>query len=254
MTINSSLKRNRNAASPYGVRGWRLAYVILMLAVVAAGEIAVAGAPTDSLDLRVFKNAHEFSPDSLPSVFPRHRPFKLLLHARGNFHANLTARQLADTLAALHKLVGLQYYSRTEKKMKTLFKASAVVPFPASNKASPAPAFRALPIDTSFYFFQIDNRLGKVAYRADLQAEKERVTFFIYNVSPVSKWGLQIAEIGDFLVFIELRHHGDQWRFDGWQWTHPKGGLLGILVHEDSLINRFRAVAGFYLKAMSQSP
>lgn len=227
-------------------------YVILMIGFVAACEIAVAGAQTDSLDFRVYKSANAFSADSLPSVFPRHRPFKLLLHARGNFNANLSALQLADTLAALHKLVGLQYYSRTEKKMKTLFKASAVIPFPASNKASPSPAFRALPIDTSFYFFQIDNRLGKVAYRADLRAEKNHVTFFVYNVSPVSKWGLQIAEIGDFLVFIELQRHENEWRFDGWQWTHPKGGLLGILVHEDSLIHRFRAVAGFYLKAMNQ--
>lgn len=227
-------------------------YVMLMLGFVAPCEFAVAGAQTDSLDLRVYKSAKEFGSDSLPSVFPRHRPFKLLLHARGNFHANLSALQLADTLAALHKLVGLQYYSRTEKKMKTLFKASAVVPFPASSKTATAPAFRALPIDTSFYFFQIDNRLGKVTYRADLRAEKDHVTFFIYNVSPVSKWGLQIAEIGDFLVLIELQRHGNEWHFSGWQWTHPKGGLLGILVHEDSLVHRFRAVAGFYLNAMNQ--
>lgn len=226
-------------------------YVMLIIGLVVSCEFAVAGAQTDSLDLRVYKSAKEFSADSLPSVFPRHRPFKLLIHARGNFHANLSALQLADTLAALHRLVGLQYYSRTEKKMKTLFKASAVVPFPASNQASPSPAFRALPIDTSFYFFQIDNRLGKVTYRADLRAGKNHVTFFIYNVSPVSKWGLQIAEIGDFLVLIELQRLGDEWRFSGWQWTHPKGGLLGILVHEDSLVHRFRAVAGFYLNAMN---
>ncbi|KAA0229590.1 hypothetical protein EDS67_11195 [candidate division KSB1 bacterium] len=225
---------------------------LLSIYISAACEFAVAGASTDSLDLRVYKNANAFSSDSLPPVFPRHRPFKLLIHARGNFNVNLSALQLADTLAAVHKLAGLQYYSRTEKKTKTLFKASAVVPFPASNRTSPSPAFRALPIDTSFYFFQIDNRLGKVAYRADLRAEKNHVTFFVYNVSPVSKWGLQIAEIGDFLVFIELQRHEDEWRFDGWQWTHPKGGLLGILVHEDSLVHRFRAVAGFYLDAMKQ--
>lgn len=229
-----------------------ICFTFLAIYFFAVCEFAVAGAQGDSLDLRVYKSANAFSGDSLPSVFPRHRPFKLLLHARGNFNANLSALQLADTLAAVHKLVGLQYYSRTEKKMKTLFKASAVVPFPASSKTATTPAFRALPIDTSFYFFQIDNRLGKVTYRADLRVEKNHVTFFIYNVSPVSKWGLQLAEIGDFLVLIELHRHENEWRFDGWQWTHPKGGLLGILVHEDSLVHRFRAVAGFYLDAMQQ--
>ncbi|MFN4257522.1 MAG: DUF6675 family protein, partial [Saprospiraceae bacterium] len=173
----------------------------------------------------------------------------------GRVQSRLTVLQIADSLAALHRLTGLQYYSRTEKKHTTLFKVSAVLAHPAARSAVPAPVFRSLPIDTTFYFYQIDNRLGRVIYRASLQSDGTRVRLLAQNVSPVSKWGLQLAEIGDFFVLVELRRRArGEFDFCLWQWTRFKAGILGTLVHEESFVHRLRAVAGFYLERLGQKP
>lgn len=219
----------------------------------ALPAVAAAGNPGDSLHVEVFHNLQELRADTLPPEFPRHRPFKLLLRARGRVQSRLSVLQIADSLAALQRLAGLQYYSRTEKKRTTLFKASAVLAHPAARQAARAPVFRSLPIDTTFYFYQIDNRLGRIIYRATLQSEHTRVRFLAQNVAPVSKWGIQLVEIGDFIVSVELRQRapGD-FDFCLWQWSRFKGGILGILVQEESFVHRLRAVAGFYLEKLGQ--
>ncbi len=236
------------------MRPWQM--VILIVGGMAFLPIATtAGGAGDSLRVEIFHHLQELERDSLPQEFPRHRPFKLLLRTRGRLHTRLSNLQIADTLAALERLTGLQYYSRTEKKHTTLFKASAVLAHPAARQAARSPVFRSLPVDTAFYFYQIDNRLGRVIYRADLRSDRSSVRLLAQNLSPVSKWGMQLAEIGDFIVLIELhRRAGGELEFCLWQWSRFKGGILGILVQEESFVHRLRAVAGFYLARLSAPP
>jgi len=235
----------------------RLRVLLLLFAgcISVLSARATADNSGDSLQVGIFHNLHELRADTLPPEFPRHRPFKLLLRTRGRLHTRLSNLQIADTLAALERLTGLQYYSRTEKKHTTLFKASAVLAHPAARQAARSPVFRSLPVDTAFYFYQIDNRLGRVIYRADLRSDRSSVRLLAQNLSPVSKWGMQLAEIGDFIVLIELRRRaGGELEFCLWQWSRFKGGILGILVQEESFVHRLRAVAGFYLAKLSAPP
>jgi len=227
-------------------------WLLLAIGVFWLSPPACYSQPEQPLRLSIYRNGKGVSKSELPRVFPSHRPFKLLLRYRGQVATGLNMLQIADTLAALQRLAGLQYYSRTEKKKTTLFKESAVVPFPSARRATTDPVFRSLPIDTTFYFYQVDNRLGKVSYRADLKASRTRVTFFAYNVTPVNKFGLQLAAIGDFLLYVEIEKHKNNLEFDLWQWMRFKSGILGILVKEESFVNRLKAIAGHYVEAVGK--
>ena len=112
--------------------------------------------------------------------------------------------------------------------------------------------FHALPIDTSFYIRQIDNRFGTVVYRATLQAQGQQVIFWVSNVIPLKKFGLQLAEIGDGILFIAIQKRGDYLDFTAWQWLRFTSGLPAFLAPEKSFAHRLRAVAGFYLNALAE--
>jgi len=203
----------------------------------------------DSLRVAIYHKG-EF-PTQLPEVFPQHRPFKLLLHVQAKLNSRATTLQIADTLAAVQKLAGLQYYSHSEKKMKLLFKESARIEHPHAHAPLPSPVFRKLPIDTTFYIRQVDNRIGPAVYRTTLRADSVNVTFFLYNVFPASKLGLQLVESGDFLLYIAVqRTRAGELELNAWQWQRFKDGILGLFVKEESFVNRLKAVAGFYQKAL----
>lgn len=202
----------------------------------------------DSLRITIYHKGERIA--SAPEIFPRHRPFTLLLHARSTLHTNASMVQVADTFAAVHKLSGLQYYSHSERKLKTLFSECAVLEHPRAHKPLKLPRFRKLPLDTTFYIRQVDSRIGPAIYRATLHADAERSTFFLYNVDPVSKFGVQLVESGDFLLYIHVqRTQPGVLELQAWQWMRFKDGLLGLFVKEESFVNRLKAVVGFYERA-----
>ncbi|MGH7492230.1 MAG: DUF6675 family protein [bacterium] len=205
----------------------------------------------DSLFVSVYHDEEISLLNDLPEVFPRHRPAKLLLKCQSRVPARATILQIADSLAAMQKLVGLPYYSHTEKKMKTLFEVSEVLAHPRSSKASADPLFHELPLDTTIYIRQVDNRLGTVIYRTEIKASGEQVTFCASNLVPLKKFGLQLAEVGDCILLIAIQKQGGYLDFTAWQWLRFKGGLLGAFVKEESFVNRLKAVAGFYVKTIA---
>ncbi len=226
-------------------------YFFLLIWFIAQMSFAQNPAP-DSLRFIIYHDEEIATLNDLPEVFPRHRPARLLLKCEGRVSSRMTILQIADSLAALQRLVGLPYYSHTEKKMKPLFKTSAVITHPRASKTVNDPVFLALPLDTSIYIRQVDNRLGEVVYRAEIKADERQITFRASNLAPVKKFGLQLAETGDCILFIAIQKQGGYLDFTAWQWLRFKGGLPGLLVKEESFVNRLKAVAAFYLKVFAE--
>ncbi len=216
-----------------------------LLAGLANGAI-----PNDSLTVVVYQK--DETPQNLPKVFPQARPFTLLLHARTTISDAATPLQCANLFAAAHKLTGLQYYSHSEGALKTLFKESAVLAHPRAHTPLVLPEFRKLPIDTTFYIRQIDNRIGELIYRATLRADSAGASLFLNNVHPATKFGVQLVESGDFLLYITVqRQANEQLALQAWQWQRFKDGLLGLFIKEASFVHRLKAVAGYYRDGFS---
>jgi hypothetical protein len=224
-------------------------YLTFLVWFIAAWGFAQERA-ADSLHVGVYHDEEIALLNDLPDAFPRHRPAKLLLKCQRRVPARATILQIADSLAALRKFVGLPYYSHTEKKMKKLFEASEVIAHPRALKAAADPLFHTLPLDTTIYIRQTDNRLGTVIYRTEIKASGAQVTFCASNLVPVQKFGFQLAETGDCILLIAIQKRGDYLDFTAWQWLRFKGGLLGIFVKEESFVNRLKAVVGHYVKMM----
>ncbi len=204
---------------------------------------------SDSLSVKVYHQGER--PENLPNVFPPARPFTLLLHAHSTLRTKAEPLPCANLFAAAHKLTGLRYYSHSAGALKTLFKECAVLAHPRASANAPAPVFRKLPIDTTFYIRQTDNRIGEVIYRATLHADSARVTFFLYNISPATKLGLQLVESGDFLLYIAAQwKQAGELELEAWQWQRFKDGLLGVFIKEASFVNRLKAVVGYYQEAL----
>lgn len=222
--------------------------IVTVLCLGMLVSLARGGAVSDSLTVTVYNKGE--SPQNLPDVFPRSRPFTLLLHAQASLPRTATMLHCANLFAAAHKLSGLQYYSHSEGAMKILFKESAVLAHPRAAKPVVLPEFRKLPIDTAFYIRQTDNRIGEVIYRATLHADTASVTFFLNNVHPATKFGVQLVESGDFLLYLAVQRESEgALLLHAWQWQRFKDGLLGLFIKEASFVNRIKAVAGFYQKA-----
>ncbi|NUO80981.1 hypothetical protein HUU05_12950 [candidate division KSB1 bacterium] len=227
------------------------AMLLLLISLTSFSPLLCWAQQQEGLQIAIYHKGE--LPSQLPNVFPQHRPYKLLLHAHERIRTHTALLQLANMLAAPEKLAGLQYYSQSEKKMKTFFKESAAIAHPRAHAQVKIPAFHRLPLDTTFYIRQEDNRIGPVVYRAALQADSMQVSLFLYNVFPVSKFGLQLVESGDFLLYIAAQQtQVGEIKLEAWQWLRFKDGILNLFVKEASLVNRLKAVVEFYKQACTK--
>ncbi len=115
------------------------------------------------------------------------------------------------------------------------------------------PAFHQLPLDTTFYIRQVNNRIGPVVYRATLQADFMQVSLFLYNMFAASKLGLQLVESGVFLLYIAIQQaQAGEIKLEAWQWLRFKDGISGLFVKEASFVNRMQAVVELYKQACTK--
>ncbi len=104
---------------------------------------------------------------------------------------------------------GMKYYSHTEKKAETLVLESCTIDTPRRCRRLRSTAVKKIEPHRSGAFFMRDNRLGAIIFRTDLYAEGENFITTSVSEIPVTRFGLEVSEKGDYRMASFLIYDRD---------------------------------------------
>jgi len=116
--------------------------------------------------------------------------------------------RISVILRSLSKLEGLEYYSPSRKKMRTLYEKSYIIDAPASKKRLPDPVTG--PADgMSAVALQKDLTFGEYVYRYTWRQTADSVAFFSANVDSMSYSFLKLIQSDKLRVSLIVQDLGD---------------------------------------------
>ena len=94
--------------------------------------------------------------------------------------------KLYNILRSVSTLQGLEYYSASRKKMRTLFEESWAVSDPSDSKTKiPDPVVNTIPAMGTIYIYQKDKTFGKNFSRMEFRAGEKTFSSTIINITPM---------------------------------------------------------------------
>jgi uncharacterized protein DUF6675 len=176
--------------------------------------------------------------------------FRLLVAVAGRIRDPRSMEQLLSRFGSISGLVGLRYWSATERSWKELVTSASAVQGPAGKRPRADFSLAELGAGNSVYFSQTDNRSsGSVVYRMTvLEARPDRVVIGIENVTSIRLLLITLFPPGSAQTtdFLERQPDGS-WGYYSLVRTRASSSMLtGTFL--SSYVNRavafFRHIAG----------
>jgi hypothetical protein len=143
---------------------------------------------------------------------------------------------------------GLQYYSVTRDRMRTLFAQSYVVTDPESLHRVPDPLVAEIPPYNKQYIFQEDLTFGKNVYSAGYLSRNEGFVLEYRNLTQMRYYFIPMVKPQDSLTVIMVIPLGEDLLFYGVMAAHAVS-LFGLeRSREESFYNRLNALYGWYVR------
>jgi hypothetical protein len=156
--------------------------------------------------------------------------------------------QLFTTLQSFSTMEGIEYYSASRDRMRTLFHESYVIPNPENRERLPDPLTRTLPEQDRIYVFQRDSSFGENVLELTYTASESAIRLRMRNLTQMYYMGFIPAvgpqELGMNLVVYPL---GDKLLFYGNSGARPIS-LLGMESRvQRSFYNRLVALYDWFI-------
>ena len=142
--------------------------------------------------------------------------FRTLVALAGRLRTSVGADELLARFGAVSAMVGLQYWSTTDRQWRQLITSAVAVEGPDGRIARPDFTVAEMKSGRDLYFAQRDNRSsGDVVYRIEVrQVSADRITVAIENVTSIRLLLFTLFPAGSLqTVYILERQSGDVWNY-----------------------------------------
>jgi hypothetical protein len=157
--------------------------------------------------------------------------------------------ELYNLLNAVSRMKGLQYYSASRRRLRTLFAESYTIDDPVSRNRIPDPVFSgAIPPENRAYLFQEDLTFGATVYRSAYYYDEQTLSLHTSNLTTMRYLGIPMIKEGASLTWIVLAPLEGKLLFYGLT-CGKTASLLGLeksKAREDSFYYRLKAIFGWY--------
>jgi hypothetical protein len=181
--------------------------------------------------------------------WPSSQRLKLVVALAGSFRSDSSADELLARFGAISPMLGLRYWSVTDKNWRVLITAAAALDGPNAKRRRPDFSPAELKGGADLYFAQDDSRSsGSVAYRLRvLEQGPDRMAIMTENVDPVRAFIVTLFPPGSLRAtyFLERREPG-VWSFYGLSGTGEDASALAG-GHEASYVNRAVALYRYFI-------
>jgi hypothetical protein len=159
--------------------------------------------------------------------------------------------RIYNILRSVSTMKGIQYYSASRERMRTLFAESYVVDGPEGKKRLPDPVVKDIPAYSKLYALQEDLTFGANIYAMEFRYSVDYFLLDSTNLTTMHYLFLPMVKPENSVTVILLIPAGDQILFYGAVGAHTLN-LLGLArSKEDSFYNRLKAIYGWFSKRMA---
>ena len=180
--------------------------------------------------------------------WPSSQRFKLIVALAGSFRPDGGADDLLTRFGAISTMLGLRYWSVTDKGWRVLITAAAALDAPNAKRRRPDFSLAEMKSGADLFFAQDDSRSsGAVVYRLRvLERGTDRIVIETENVDPIRAFIITLFPPGSLRAtyFLERRGPG-AWSFYGVSGTGSEASALAD-GHEASYVNRAAALYRYF--------
>ena len=168
-----------------------------------------------------------------------------------DFDAEASRLKIYNILRSISTMEGIEYYSASRKRMRTLFAQSYVIDGPEKQERVPDPLVREIPAYSRLYIFQEVLTFGENVYRSEYRYSEQYFFLTNRNITTMRYFLLPMVKPRQSITFILLIPDGEQILFYGASGAKTMR-LLGLeRSREDSFYNRLKAIYGWFSDRMA---
>lgn len=167
-------------------------------------------------------------------------------NADGNFDSPESRLRIYNILRSLSTMKGIQYYSASRQRMRTLFAESYVVEGPDGEKRLPDPVADEIPAYSKLYALQKDLTFGENIYLMEFHCSGDNFLLDSTNLTTMNYFFLPMVKPENSVTLILLIPSGQELLFYGAVGAHTLGFLGLARSREDSFYNRLKAIYGWF--------
>jgi hypothetical protein len=156
--------------------------------------------------------------------------------------------KLYNLLRSVSSMKGIEYYSASRRRKRTLFAESYAIDDPVKRQRLPDPLVDEIPPSATIYIFQEDLTFGKNVYRSDYHYDVEEGALALRNenLTPMRYLLMTMVQPAQSLTWIVLIPYEGNLLFYGLACART-ASLFGLeKSKEDSFYNRLKAIYGWY--------
>jgi hypothetical protein len=155
---------------------------------------------------------------------------------------------LFNGITALSTLRGVQYYSKSRDKMRTLYDSAAVIDGPATKKVKPDPVYSSLPAGAEMYARLKDSTFGDNVYKFTFHTNETSFIIFQENVTSITYALVPLVDKNNVQGVIAVMDCGPYLLV--YASTFAKASMLPGMKQRvaESLGNKFAATLAWFMK------
>jgi hypothetical protein len=157
-----------------------------------------------------------------------------------------------NILRAVSTMEGIQYYSVTRDRMRTLFAESYAVDAPDTQKRIPDPLVDRIPAYSKRYMFQKDLTFGENLYEAEYIALKEGFVLKSRNLTEMKYYFLPMVKPQESLTVIMVLPQGQRILFYAVMAAHTPTFFGLERSREESFYNRLNALYQWFVRELTR--
>lgn len=168
-----------------------------------------------------------------------------------NVKPNLDSREgilsIYNVLRSISTLEGIEYYSVTRDRMRTLFYESYVIDSPDDKNKRPDPIVSYIPGQSSIYVYQNDSTFGENVYIVNYRYYGNHVSMEMQNMNTIWYFILPLVDPDKLKYYIMVIPEQDNILFYGIIAANALN-LFGIAESKaESFYNRIKAIANWFI-------
>jgi len=170
-----------------------------------------------------------------------------------DFDVEASRLKIYNILRSISTMEGIEYYSASRKRMRTLFAQSYVIDGPDKQERVPDPKVEEIPTYSRLYIFQKDLTFGGNVYRSEYRYSGQYFLLTNRNTTTMRYFLLPMVKPEQSVTYILLIPAGKEILFYGVTGAHTMSFFGLERRREDSFYNRLKAIYGWFTERVEDS-
>jgi hypothetical protein len=174
-------------------------------------------------------------------------------HAGADFDTSESRLRIYNILRSMSTMKGIEYYSASRERMRTLFAESYVVSGPEGEERLPDPMVEEIPPYSRLYVLQEDLTFGENIYATEFRYSGDTFLLTSTNLTTMTYFFLPMVRPENSVTLILLIPDGEDILFYGAVGAHTMRFLGLARSREDSFYNRLKAIYGWFTERVEDT-